>query len=210
MSTQSSYRSQTPASASTVTKGDSNELLIDDVAQIDGLSIRTSGKMDMTSSRSRVVVVGGGFGGLQAVKALARADVDVTLIDRNNYHLFQPLSFQVATGSLSPGEIAVPLRQIFRREPRVRVVMGEVTGFDLKRREVLIGSAVGGISTQRVSYDALLVAGGSATATSGASNGDRSRLRSNHWTVRCGSGDGSCRRSRRPRSSKIRSCRQSG
>lgn len=85
-------------------------------------------EMDMTRSRSRVVVVGGGFGGLQAVKALARAEVDVTLIDRNNYHLFQPLSYQVATGSLSPGEIAVPLRQILRREPRVRVVMGEVTG----------------------------------------------------------------------------------
>jgi NADH:ubiquinone reductase (H+-translocating) len=162
MSTQSSYRSQIPASACTVTKGDSNELLIDDVAQIDGLRIRTSGEMGVTSSRGRVVVVGGGFGGLQAVKALARADVDVTLIDRNNYHLFQPLSYQVATGALSPGEIAVPLRQIFRREPRVRVVMGEVTGFDLKQREVLVGSAVGGISPQRVSYDALLVAGGSS------------------------------------------------
>ena len=88
----------------------------------------------MTRRRGRVVVVGGGFGGLQAVKMLARADLDVTLIDRNNYHLFQPLCYQVATGSLSPGEIAVPLRQIFRREPRVRVVMEEVTGFDLKQK----------------------------------------------------------------------------
>ena len=65
----------------------------------------------MTRNRNRVVVVGGGFGGVQAVKTLAWADVEVTLIDRTNYHLFQPLSYQVATGSLSPGEIAVPLRQ---------------------------------------------------------------------------------------------------
>ena len=63
--------------------------------------------------RHRVLVIGGGFGGIQAVRTLAgaRADVDVTLVDRNNYHLFQPLNYQVATGSLSPGEIAVPLRQ---------------------------------------------------------------------------------------------------
>ena len=73
----------------------------------------------MTESRDQVVVVGGGFGGLQAARVLARADIDVTLIDRNNYHLFQPLSYQVATGSLSPGEIAVPLRQVFRHRPRV-------------------------------------------------------------------------------------------
>ena len=116
----------------------------------------------MTRRRGRVVVVGGGFGGLQAVKMLARADLDVTLIDRNNYHLFQPLCYQVATGSLSPGEIAVPLRQIFRREPRVRVVMGEVTGFDLKQKEVILGSAVGGSSPRTIGYDTLLVAGGSS------------------------------------------------
>jgi NADH:ubiquinone reductase (H+-translocating) len=118
--------------------------------------------MDMTGCRGRVVVVGGGFGGLQAVKTLARADLDVTLVDRNNYHLFQPLSYQVATGSLSPGEIAVPLRQIFRREPRVRVVMGDVSGFDLKRREVFVGSTVVGTRPRRIGYDALLVAGGSS------------------------------------------------
>ncbi len=109
-----------------------------------------------------MVVVGGGFGGLQAVKALAHADLDVTLIDRNNYHLFQPLSYQVATGALSPGEIAVPLRQIFRREPRVRVVMGEVTGFNLKQREVLVGATVKGSSPGTIPYETLLVAGGSS------------------------------------------------
>ena len=115
----------------------------------------------MTGRREHVVVVGGGFGGLQAVKALLRANVDVTLIDRNNYHLFQPLSYQVATGSLSPGEIAEPLRQIFRRESRVSVLMGEVIGFDLGRQQVLLRSTVAGCSAPAIPYDTLLVAGGS-------------------------------------------------
>src|SRR5207302_10440450 len=110
----------------------------------------------------RCVVVGGGFGGLQAVKALSRANVDVTLVDRNNYHLFQPLSYQVATGSLSPGEIAVPLRRVFRRDRRVRVLMGEVTGFDLARRQVEISPVVVGTSPLMIPYDTLVVAGGSS------------------------------------------------
>jgi NADH:ubiquinone reductase (H+-translocating) len=111
--------------------------------------------------RARVVVVGGGFGGLRAVKALARANVDVTLIDRNNYHLFQPLSYQVATGSLSPAEIAVPLRQIFRHQSCVRVVMGEVIGVDLNRRHVLVDSPLTGGAPWTIAYDTLLVATGS-------------------------------------------------
>ena len=73
---------------------------------------------------------------MEAVKAMARAGVQVTLIDRHNYHLFQPLSYQVATGALSPGDIAIPLRHIFRAMHGVRVLMGEVTGFDLEAREV--------------------------------------------------------------------------
>jgi NADH:ubiquinone reductase (H+-translocating) len=114
--------------------------------------------------RSRVVVVGGGFGGLEAVRVLGRADVDVTLIDRHNYHLFQPLSYQVATGSLSPAEIAVPLRRIFRRQRRVRVLMGEVTGFDLEAREVTVDPAVVGTTPRTIPYDTLLVASGSSYA----------------------------------------------
>src|SRR5207302_11486404 len=99
---------------------------------------------DGSGRRHQVVVVGGGFGGVQAVRKLARVDVDVTLIDRNNYHLFQPLNYQVATGSLSPAEIAAPLRQIFRRDSGVRVLMGEVSGFDLERRTVSVLPAVPG------------------------------------------------------------------
>jgi NADH:quinone reductase (non-electrogenic) len=112
--------------------------------------------------RSRVVVIGGGFGGLEAVKALSRADVDITLIDRHNYHLFQPLSYQVATGSLSPGEIAEPLRQVFRDKPRVTVLMGEVRDFELERRQVIAQPVISGTKPCPVSYDTLLVAGGSS------------------------------------------------
>src|SRR5207237_1153335 len=89
-----------------------------------------------SAGRYRVVVVGGGFGGLETVKALRGAPVEVTLIDRNNYHLFQPLNYQVATGALSPDEIAEPLRTIFRRDARVHIVMGEVTDVDLAQRIV--------------------------------------------------------------------------
>ena len=84
----------------------------------------------------RVVIVGGGFGGLLAARGLRRADVDVTLVDRQNFHLFQPLAYQVATGSLSSVEVAVPLRQILRRQKNTRVLLGEVTGFDLDARRV--------------------------------------------------------------------------
>jgi NADH dehydrogenase len=111
-----------------------------------------------------VVIVGGGFGGLQAVQALGDADVEITLIDRHNYHLFQPLSYQVATGSLSPGEIAVPLRRIFRRRRHVRVLLGEVTGFNLERRELAVGPAIAGTAPRTIPYDTLLVSGGSSYA----------------------------------------------
>jgi NADH dehydrogenase len=92
----------------------------------------------------RVVIVGGGFGGLAAARGLRRASVDVTLIDRRNFHLFQPLLYQVATGSLSPGEIAVPLRAIFRKRRNVRVLLGEVLSFDLDRRLVVLDPVAGG------------------------------------------------------------------
>src|ERR687887_2601955 len=85
----------------------------------------------------RVVVVGGGFAGLQAVRGLRRAPVEVTLVDRQNFTLFQPLVYQVATGALSPAEIAAPLRAVFRRQRNTRVLLAEVTGVDLERREIV-------------------------------------------------------------------------
>src|ERR1700737_2425287 len=95
------------------------------------------------TSVHRVVVVGGGFGGLQATLKLRRAPVEVTLVDRRNFHLFQPLTYQVATGALSPGEIAYPLRAIFKRDRNVRVLMAEASGFDLGERQLRLRS-VGG------------------------------------------------------------------
>jgi NADH dehydrogenase len=115
-----------------------------------------------TPARQRVVVIGGGFGGLQVVHHLAGAPVDITLIDRRNFHLFQPLVYQVATGALSPGEIAAPLRWVFRRQENVRVMLAEVAGFDLDAREVKLEPAVDDTGPERVPYDMLIVAGGSA------------------------------------------------
>lgn len=110
----------------------------------------------------RVVVVGGGFGGLEAVKALAPSGLEITLIDRHNYFLFQPLNYQVATGGLAPGDIAVPLRHIVRRWRNVRVLLGEVSRIDLTRREVVVERTPSGAPEPvPVAYDALVVAGGS-------------------------------------------------
>ena len=88
------------------------------------------------TQRHRVVVVGGGFGGLPATRLLAASDIDITLIDRRNHHLFQPLLYQVATGILSPGAISPVLRHILRKRKNVNVVLSNVTGFDLERRIV--------------------------------------------------------------------------
>ncbi|HTS36266.1 MAG TPA: NAD(P)/FAD-dependent oxidoreductase [Candidatus Solibacter sp.] len=108
----------------------------------------------MTSeTRTRVVIVGAGFGGLNAAKELAKAPVQVTIIDRKNFHTFQPLLYQVATAGLSPGEIAAPIRSIFRHDRNVEVLMSEVTGFDLERRIVHTSEA-------EVAYDYLIVAAG--------------------------------------------------
>jgi len=109
----------------------------------------------------RVVVVGGGFGGLQAVSKLASAPVEITLIDRRNFHLFQPLVYQVATGALSPAEIAAPLRGIFKRRKNVKVVLAEVTGFDLEQRHVYADHLPNGEQNVAIPYDTLIVSAGS-------------------------------------------------
>ena len=116
----------------------------------------------MASGVHRVVVIGGGFGGLQAATHLARAPVELTLIDRRNFHLFQPLTYQVATGALSPAEVCYPLRAVFKRRGNVRVMLGEVHGFDLASREVRVESGAGDKGQVSVGYDTLIVAGGSS------------------------------------------------
>jgi NADH dehydrogenase len=105
--------------------------------------------------RHRVVIVGGGFGGLYAARSLRHADVDVTLIDRRNFHLFQPLLYQVATGALSPGEIAAPLRNILNGQKNTRVLLGEVVDIDVAAHEAILNDST------RVPYDTLIVATGS-------------------------------------------------
>jgi NADH dehydrogenase len=112
-------------------------------------------------SAHRVVIVGGGFGGLQAARGLRDAPVEIALVDRRNFHLFQPLTYQVATGALSPGEVAYPLRAVFKRDRNVRVLLAEVDRFDLARRQVLLRSVAGVPAPEPVPYDTLIVAGGS-------------------------------------------------
>jgi NADH dehydrogenase len=113
-----------------------------------------------TTQRHRVVVIGGGFGGLQAVRKLRSAPVEITLIDRRNFHLFQPLVYQVATGSLSAEEIASPLRSIFKRNKNVHVVLGEVSELDLAGRRVVIGELPNSGERKEIPYDTLIVAAG--------------------------------------------------
>jgi NADH dehydrogenase len=109
----------------------------------------------------RVVIVGAGFGGLNAAQALASAPVSITVIDRKNHHTFQPLLYQVATAGLSPGEIAAPIRSILSRHQNVEVLMAEVTGFDLERRVV---QTTAENEAQEIPYDSLIVAAGASHA----------------------------------------------
>ncbi len=125
-----------------------------------------TGQTDQAASRDanrpRVVIVGGGFGGLTAARSLEHTDADVVLIDRINHHLFQPLLYQVATGILSDGQIAPPLRAIFSHQKNLEVRLAEVTGFDLERRAVY-AVAPGG-TNMMLRYDFLIVAAGSTHA----------------------------------------------
>jgi NADH:quinone reductase (non-electrogenic) len=118
----------------------------------------------------RVLIVGGGFGGLYAAKALRRAAVEVTLVDRANHHLFQPLLYQVATGILTEGEIAPPLRGVLRRQANARVLLAEVTGFDLEARTAHATTPDG--DDLELPYDSLIVAAG---ATGGLKTLDDAR-----------------------------------
>jgi NADH dehydrogenase len=109
----------------------------------------------VTAARPHIIIVGAGFGGLEAARALARAPADVTLIDRHNYHLFQPLLYQVATAALSPADIAEPIRAVLRRQQNVTVLLDEVIGIDAAARRVKTRSGAG------PTYDYLILATGS-------------------------------------------------
>lgn len=108
----------------------------------------------MNVSTPRVVIIGGGFGGLNAAMRLAREKVSVVVVDRKNHHTFQPLLYQVATAGLSPGEIAAPIRAVLGKFPNVSVMLAEVTGFDLARRVVITSTGI------EIDYDYLIVAAG--------------------------------------------------
>src|SRR5580765_1765444 len=112
-----------------------------------------------TSVRHRVVIVGCGFGGLFAARSLRRADVDFTVIDRNNHHLFQPLLYQVATGILAEGDIAPPIRDILRHQRNTTVLLGEVQSIDVQRRRLTVDT-LGQCS--EVPYDSLILATGAS------------------------------------------------
>jgi len=123
--------------------------------------------MAIAQRRPHVVIIGGGFGGLSAAKALRKADAQVTLLDRRNHHVFQPLLYQVATATLSPGDIAAPIRWILRRARNVRVLLGEAVRIDVAARRVEL--ADGGV----LEYDYLIVASGSRHAYFGHEEWER-------------------------------------
>ena len=107
----------------------------------------------MPQQRPKVVIIGGGFGGIDAAKTLARAPVDVILVDKQNHHCFQPLLYQVATAALSPADVAWPIRHILRKQENATVLMAEVRGIDTEKRVVQADSVT-------LPYDYLVVATG--------------------------------------------------
>lgn len=129
-------------------------------------------------SRPHVVVLGAGFGGLTFCQTFRHSTARITVVDRQNHHLFQPLLYQVATAGLSAPEIAQPIRSILRNKPNVTVLLRNVTGFDLARREVQLGEDV-------LHYDYLVLALGSVTGYSTIQSGSRMRPDSSHWTTPC-------------------------
>lgn len=123
--------------------------------KVNGVGLRT-GARD-SAARPRVIIVGGGFAGLAAARALAGAPVDLTIVDRRNHHVFQPLLYQVATASLSPADISAPIRSVVRDQENCEVVMAEVTGIDAAGRRLLL-------ATGHVGYDYLILAAGATHA----------------------------------------------
>ena len=120
--------------------------------------LQHEGEAGKMANNHRVIIVGGGFGGLRAAQAFKGAPVDVTLIDKRNFNLFQPLLYQVATGSLSPGEIAAPLRGVLGRQENTRVLLGDVVDIDPASKTVRLADGA------QLEYDSLIVAAGSQTS----------------------------------------------
>lgn len=115
-------------------------------------------------TRKKVVIIGGGFGGLNAAKSLKKADVEVLLIDKTNHHLFQPLLYEVATAALSPGEIAIPIREILRHQDNTTVLMGDVVSINKKHRQIELANG------DRIGYDYLVLAPGARHSYFGKDN----------------------------------------
>ncbi|HXV23913.1 MAG TPA: FAD-dependent oxidoreductase, partial [Alphaproteobacteria bacterium] len=123
----------------------------------DAVELANLSKVETPHRLPRVVVIGAGFGGLSVATTLAKASVSVTVIDRRNYHLFQPLLYQVATAALSPADVASPIRAIVRNQKNAEVILAKVVDIDKERRQVVL-------EDRRVSYDFLIVATGARHA----------------------------------------------
>src|SRR2546429_5466847 len=109
-------------------------------------------------TRKRVVIIGGGFAGIAAARALRRCDAEIVLIDRRNHHIFQPLLYQVATAVLAPADIAAPIRQIEERQKNLTVMLAEVTAVDLVSRSVSVSYSTSG--TRKITFDFLVISAG--------------------------------------------------
>ena len=151
---------------------------------------------DATGTHTRVVIVGAGFGGLTAAKCMAKTPLDVTIVDQHNYHLFQPLLYQVATASLSPADIASPIRGILRNVDNVKIILAKVSGVDVARREVLAEG-------RRIPFDDLIIATGAGMPIS-TTTGRSSHPASRPSTTPFISAAGSCSPSSAPRPSRTR------
>src|SRR2546430_1726952 len=119
---------------------------------------KSSAPESAPAKHKRVVIIGGGFAGIAAARALRRCDAEVVLIDRRNHHIFQPLLYQVATAILSPADIAAPIRQLGEKQKNLEVMLGEVTSVDLKSRLVNVADLTSG--TRTIPFDFLIVAAG--------------------------------------------------
>src|ERR1700743_805273 len=116
----------------------------------------SSTKVKVLHDKPRVVIVGGGFGGIAAAKALRHCDAEVVVIDRRNHHIFQPLLYQVATAVLAPSEVAAPIRQLEAKQKNVSVLLAEIVGVDLEARSV--EAICPGIGSRKLEYDFLVIA----------------------------------------------------